>query len=297
MAFLDRFRDRRRLAVVLGGGGNLGAFEVGVVDVMAARGIVPDLLVGTSVGAINAAFWAFNPDPEAGAKLLEIWRQAARQPLLRGGRIAVLRRLIGRANHLFGAETLSSLVHGALPGPVLVEEAEIPLAIAVTEAATGERRVLRSGALHAAVLASSAVPGVFPPVVIDGVSYMDGGVVANLDLDSVVEAGIGQALAVDVMGVRTEGDPADLWEMLQRSVVFALRRQADLNARAVAGRLRVAVLRPRMPSVPLLGDFRRMEDMVDWGRRAAERFLAGHFEPGGRVRPGVMESEQTASLE
>ncbi len=282
--------------MVLGGGGNLGAFEVGVVDAMARSGIVPDLLVGTSVGAINAAFWAFNPGPEAGARLLEIWRQAARQPLLRGGRIAVLRRLIGRANHLFGTETLASILHGALPGPVLVEEAEIPLAISLTQARSGERRVLRSGPLHTAVLASSAVPGVFPPVVIDGVSYMDGGVVANVDLDSVVEAGIDQALVVDVMGVRTEADPVDLWEMLQRSVVFSLRRQTDLNVRAVAGRVRAAVLRPRMPSVPLLGDFRRMEPMVEWGRRAAERFLAAHFEAGGRVRPGLMESEQGAFL-
>ncbi len=296
MAFLDRFRARRRLAVVLSGGGNLGAFQVGVVDAMAAHGIVPDLLVGTSVGAINAAFWAFNPGPEAGVQLLEIWRQAARQPLLRGGRVAVLRRLIGRANHLFGAETLSSLLHGALPGPVLVEEAEIPLAIAVTQAGTGERRVFRSGPLHDAILASSAVPGVFPPVRVDGVSYMDGGVVANLDLDSVLEAEIGQALAVDVMGLHTEADPVDLWEMLQRSVVFALRTQADLRVRAVAGRARVAVLRPRMPSLPLLGDFRRMEEMVDWGRRAAERFLAAHLDPRGRVIPGLMESEQPAYL-
>lgn len=292
MDLLDRLRGRRpRLAVVLGGGGNLGAFQVGVIDTLAAHGIVPDLVVGTSVGAINGAYWAFNPGPEAGRRLLAVWRQAARQPLLRGGRVAVLRRLIGGRNHLFGSEPLSMLLSGAIPGPVRIEEAKVPLAITVTDAVTGSRRVLRSGLLHPAVLASSAVPGIFPPVEIGGASYVDGGVVANLDLDSVIEGGIGQALAVDVMGFQAEAAPADLWEMLQRSLVFALRRQADLTIGAVASRLRVAVLRPRMPAIPLLGDFARTEETVAWGRRAAERFLAAHYH-GGRVEPGLMESQR-----
>ena len=289
-------RRRPRLAVVLGGGGNLGAFEAGVVDSMARHGIVPDLLVGTSVGAINAAFWAFHPGPDAGARLLEVWRQAARQPLLRGGRVAVLRRLIGGANHLFGAETLASILSGAIPASARLEDARIPLAVTVTSAVSGERRVLSSGPLHAALLASSAIPGIFPPVEIDGVSYVDGGVVANLDLDSVLEAGIDQALAVDLMGVHAEAAPSDLWEMLQRSLVFALRRQSDLEIGALRGRLRVAVLRPRMPTVPLLGDFGRMEEMVEWGRRAAEVFLAAHLDPGGRVLPGLLEAEANALL-
>lgn len=294
MAILERLLDRRppRLAVVLSGGGNLGAFQVGVVDAMASRGLQPDLLVGTSVGAINAAFWAFNPGPDAGTRLLDLWRQAAQQPLLRGGRVAILRRLIGRANHLFGAETLASLLQGALAGEARLEEAVIPLAVTVTNAVTGERRVLRSGLVQEALLASSAVPGVFPPVTIEGVAYVDGGVVANLDLTSVAEAGVPQALAVDLMGVHAEAAPIDLWEMLQRSLVFALRRQADLERGAIGGRLQVALLRPRMPSVPLLGDFSRMEEMVVWGRRAGEAFLAAHLDARGRVVPGVLESER-----
>jgi NTE family protein len=294
VAFLDRLLgpSRRRLAVVLGGGGNLGAFQVGVIDALAVHGVRPDLLVGTSVGAINATFWAFNPGPQAGARLLEVWRQAAQQPLLRGGRVAVLRRLVGRSNHLFGAEGLSSLVQGAIPGPVRLEEAPIALALTATSAVNGERRVLRSGPVHAAVLASSAVPGIFPPVEIDGVSYVDGGVVANLDLDSVLEAGLGQALAVDLMGVHADTPPGDLWEMLQRSLVFALRRQADLAIGAVGPRLRTALLRPRMPAVPLLGDFGRMEEMVAWGRRAGEEFVRRHLDARGRVIPGRMEVDE-----
>lgn len=293
MALIERLfaPARPRLAVVLGGGGNLGAFEVGVVDALAVHGVEPDLLVGTSVGAINAAFWAFNPGRDAGGRLLEVWRSAARQPLLRGGRIAVLRRLLGRSSSLFGSEALAALLRGAISSPARIEEARIPLAVTVTSAATGARRVLREGPLHDAVLASSAVPGIFPPVQIEDAAYIDGGVVANVDLESVAEAGIGQALAVDLMGVLAQPPTGDLWDMLQRSLVFALRRQTDLELAHVSGSVRTALLRPLMPGVPLLGDFGRTEDMVAWGRRAGEEFVARHLDRRGRVVPGVMETE------
>jgi predicted acylesterase/phospholipase RssA len=71
-----------RLAVVLGGGASLGAFEVGVIDVLARRGIVPDLLVGTSIGAVNAAFWALHPSPDVGARLLEFWLDCDRSTMI-----------------------------------------------------------------------------------------------------------------------------------------------------------------------------------------------------------------------
>src|SRR5262245_63668687 len=89
-----------RLAVVLSGGANLGAFQVGVIDVLARAGLVPDLLVGTSVGAFNAAFWGFHPGPDVGAKLEVIWHGISRSVLIGRHPIFVLPRLL-RGHPLF----------------------------------------------------------------------------------------------------------------------------------------------------------------------------------------------------
>ncbi len=288
-SFLERLRPRRGLALVLGGGGNLGALEVGVVEVFAERGIRPDLLVGTSVGAINAAFFAFHPKPDAGRHLLSVWLRAAEQPLLRGGRLAVVRRMLGRMDHLYSARTLEWILDLAAPPGARIEDAPIPLALTVTDAVNGARRVLRSGPLRPALLASAAVPGIFPAVEIDGRRYFDGGVVANCDLEAVAEAGIGQALAVDLMGIRPQQPPSDIWDAFQRSVIFSLERQTRLAAAALDGRVRVAILRALLPHIPLLGDFSRTEELYEIGRMGARRLLDEHLDRRGRVRPGVVE--------
>src|SRR5919201_5167213 len=92
---LDRAAERRPLlAVVLGGGGTRGAYEVGVIDALASAGIIPDMLVGTSVGAINAAFWALNPTRDAGRRLLDVWLETDRSLLAPEGWLQILPRLI-----------------------------------------------------------------------------------------------------------------------------------------------------------------------------------------------------------
>src|SRR5262245_61586759 len=178
----------RGLAVVFSGGANLGAFQVGVIDVLARAGLVPDLLVGTSVGAFNAAFWAFHPGPDVGTKLEEIWLGIGRSVLLGGHPLLLLPRLL-RGHPLFADSGLVRLVRRALPPEARIEDATHPLEVVVTRALDGTREVLRRGPLESALLASSAIPGLFAPVSIDGTPYVDGGLVANCDLQAVVEAG------------------------------------------------------------------------------------------------------------
>lgn len=275
--------------MVLGGGATMGAFQVGVIDVMARRGIRPDLIAGTSVGAINGAYWALHPGPEVGAGLYQIWRTCERRLFLPGGRLQLLRSLMANRDHLYPADFVTRILAEHVPAGTRIENLPTRLAVTVCDAGTGKRVVLREGPLHGAVLASSAIPGIFPPVNVDGRLYTDGGVVANLDLEAVAEAGIGQAVAVSLSGFEPAPQPAGMMDMVGRVVMFTLRRQTELVQRALSRRLKVAMIEPLLPGVPQLGDFSQTEQLFELGRRFGEQLVARHLDAAGNVRPGRLE--------
>jgi NTE family protein len=282
----------RRLAVVLSGGANLGAFQVGVIDVLARAGLAPDLLVGTSVGAFNAAFWAFQPGPDVGRKLAEVWLGMSGSVVLGGHPLLALPRLL-RGHHLFADAGLVRLLRTTLPPAARVEDATHPLGIVVTRALEGTREVIRSGPLESALLASSAIPGLFPPVSIDGTSYVDGGLVANCDLQAVVEAGIGQAVAVDVMAGGFDTPATDILESATRAITFMIARQTDMAIRLWGPRMRLAVVRARLAISARVDNFTHTQALIDLGRSAGERLLAEHLDSRWRVRPGILELSGT----
>jgi NTE family protein len=280
---------RRPLAVVLSGGGTIGAFQVGVIDVLARRGIRPDLIVGTSVGAINGAYWAMHPEPDAGAHLYDIWEKCKRQVFLPGGRLQVLRSLVANRNHLYPSDFVNRLLAQHSPDNARIEEVPVPLAITLCDALTGSRVVLRQGPLRQAVLASSAIPGLFAPVEVDGRQYIDGGVVANCDLEAASEAGVGQAIAIALSGFQPTTPAHGVGDVLGRTLQFMLRRQAELTARTLAGRLDVAFVQPALPTIPRIGEFDHTEELFELGRRYGEVLVDEHMDEYGNVLPGRIE--------
>jgi NTE family protein len=281
-------RRPRRLALVLSGGANLGAFQVGVIDVLARAGLEPDLLVGTSVGAVNAAFWAFHPRGDVGAALVEVWLGMNRSLLLGSHPLLALHRLL-RGSYLFADAGLLGLLQSALPPEARVEDAAYPLNIVVTRALEGTREVIRSGPLAPALLASAAIPGIFPPVQIGSGFYVDGGLVANCDLQAVAEAGIEQVVAVDVMGGGFDKPATDILESATRAVTFMIARQTEMEIRLWGRRLRLAMVRARLTIPAGVDNFGHTQALIDLGRRAGERLLAEHLDSHFRVRPGIFE--------
>lgn len=262
-----------RLAVVLGGGAALGAVEAGAIETFRRRGLAPDLLVGTSIGAVNAAFWAFHPEVDANERMLRLWTQADRSAMLPDHRIAMLARLVQGSPHLTTQSGVARFVRAAGLEDALIEESRVPLAVVTADADTGERVVLRRGPLLPALLASTAIPVLYPPVEIDGRRLMDGGVVANCDIEAAVESGMTDVLVVDVVGDRpaTSQSLAEVGEQVLRTM---LRRQTDLTVLGLRGRARIAVLRPDLGAGPRLSDFSRTTELYRSGRDAAETFLA-----------------------
>jgi NTE family protein len=278
-----------RLAVVLGGGATAGAFEVGVIDVLARRGIVPDLLVGTSIGAVNAAFWAMNPDARAGERLLELWLRSNRSTMFPDGPLPMVGRLLQRKGHLTTQQGLDRLLRRTLPETATIESCKVPLAIVAADADQGRRVVLRRGRLIPAILASSALPGLWPPMEIDGRRLVDGGVVANCDVQAAVEEGMTDVLVVDVMGDGLHRSAMDMGEVIERAIATLARRQTELSVLAFGKVARIAVLRPILASRPRLGDFSLTLPLFQAGQEATEAFLARHLGPRRSMRPGWFE--------
>lgn len=278
---------RPRLAVVMGGGATLGAFEVGVIDRLAGREIVPDMLVGTSVGAINAAHWAFDPSPSTGERLLRYWLEANQSTLLPDGRLPMFGRLVQGRDHLTTQAGLRRLLLQALPVDARIEGASIPLALVTTDAESGTRAVLRSGPLHVAALASSAIPGLFPAVQVGDRKFVDGGITANCDIEAAIEMGATDVIVVDVMGDGPLTATFSVGSVIERSLGIALRKQTDLAAQLFHRRARIAVLRPELAARPHAWDFHLTRELYEWGRQATDAFMAVHWRADRSVRPGL----------
>lgn len=280
---------RRRLAVVLSGGATRGAFQVGVIDVLAQHGIVPDLLVGTSVGAINAAFWAFHPGADVGPRLLGVWRDAERARVLPDRPLRIVGNLIG--SRLRERSGLARILERELPGAAAtIESAQIPLHIVACNLRTGAAIDLDRGPAVPALLASAAVPGVFPPVILDGDPYADGGVVANCPIEVASRAGATDVLAIDLVG-ESPWVSAGGFGVLERAINVSLADQTRRELESSRSRVRVALLRPRYDSAPGFGDFSQTQVLYAQGRLAAEHFLTEHWLGGGHLRSGLWESD------
>ena len=176
-------------AFVLSGGASLGAVQVGMLQALAAAGVwPPDLLVGTSVGALNAAFVAGHPSVDDLDELASIWRAMRRRDVFPARPLGGFVGFAGRSDHLVSPDGLRLLLETYLTFAAL-EEASIPLHVVATEVTSGREVVLSRGPALPALLASTAIPGVFPPQVIDGRSLFDGGVANNTPISSAVTLG------------------------------------------------------------------------------------------------------------
>ncbi|MEP7178890.1 MAG: patatin-like phospholipase family protein [Pseudonocardiales bacterium] len=175
-------------AFVLSGGGSLGSVQVGMLLALAEQGITPDLVVGTSVGAINAAWIAGRPGVDGAPALADVWSSVHRGDVFPARPLTGLLGFLGRRDHLVPASALRALLRRHLTYERL-EDAPIPVRVIATEVMTGLEVVLDHGNAVDAVTASSALPGVFRPVHVGGQDLIDGGIVNNTPISHAVEAG------------------------------------------------------------------------------------------------------------
>jgi NTE family protein len=166
-----------KTAFVLAGGGSFGAIQVGMMQSLVAHGVAADMVVGSSVGALNGAYYAGNPTLEGIKDLATVWRGLTRRQVFP----VTWRTLYGfmrRRDFLVGSEGLRDLVDKHLPYRNL-EEAKIPLHIVATDILTGGTVVLSKGPVGQAILASAAIPAAFAPVQFEALYLADGAISSN----------------------------------------------------------------------------------------------------------------------
>jgi len=176
-----------KIAFVLGGGGVLGAHEVGMLMALDEAGVRPDLVVGTSVGALNGVFVAADP---AGAahRLAEVWRSGVVQQTFDASLLLRLRTLIRSGTHLHSNEALRQLLGEYLPVR-RIEQLAVPFQCVAASIERAAAHWFTHGPIVEAVLASAAVPGLLPPVRIDSEHFFDGGLVHSIPVGRAVSLG------------------------------------------------------------------------------------------------------------
>jgi NTE family protein len=176
-------------AFVLGGGGRWGAVEVGMIQALHEAGIVPDLVLGTSIGAFNGAVIADYPGQEGVDRLSGFWEEVTGVDLFQTSFMDRAKRVAMLKPSLHESEELRSLVEKAIHPDTRIEDLHIRFQCVAASIEKSREHWFDSGPLVDAVLASSAVPALFPPVEIAGEHFYDGGLVDSVPLGRAVDLG------------------------------------------------------------------------------------------------------------
>lgn len=273
-------------AFVLGGGGNLGAVQVGMLYALLEAGIRPDLIVGTSIGALNGAYLAGHADLDGVENLAELWAAVRRPDVFPMSMRSVARGLIGHRNFLFESYGLRSVINRAQLGFSHIEDAPIPLHAIATDLSTGEAVVLSKGLTTEVLLASAAIPGLFPPVEIDGRLFVDGGVVANVPILEAEALGASTIYVLPTLSDDIRSVPTNAPAMMQRSMFLASRPAARASFAAVSSRAELHVL-PAPASAESLSifDFGATRELVNEAYELAGAWLVTGLGTGQRFEP------------
>jgi NTE family protein len=210
-------------AFVLGGGGVLGATQVGMLRALAEHGIHPDLILGTSIGAINGAFAAAEPGPDGPNRLAEVWRAVVREGIFLESPVRQAARIAKYRTHLLSHAPLRRIIDDYLPADTF-EELPVPFqcVAACVEDASGQW--FESGPLTDAVVASCSVPGLFPPLEIGGLHYFDGGLVHSIPVGRALALGATRIFVLQVGRIEQPLTPPR-WPWEVGTVAFEIARR------------------------------------------------------------------------
>ena len=250
-------------AFVLSGGPNLGAVQVGMLQALHEAGIRPDLLIGTSVGAINAA-WRAGADPDEGVdELADIWRSLQRSDIFPVRFGMGLAGFLGKRESLTDASGLRTLIESNIRFDRL-EDAPIPLHVVVTDVLDGRDIALSEGSASDVITASAAIPGIFPTVTIDGRAYMDGGVVNNAPVSCAVEFGADTVYVLPTgYACSLETPPSSALGMTLHAVTLMINSRLSDDVDRYIDHVDLHVVPPPCPVTVGPGDFSHADELIE----------------------------------
>jgi NTE family protein len=201
------------IAFVLGGGGHLGAYEVGMLRALLERDIIPDLVVGTSIGAFNGAAIAADPTLSTVDQLQEAWTTLDNNDVFSGSVFSGAANLVRTRTSIHSNQPLRRLLEELLPAKGF-EELKVPFQCVAACIERAEEHWFSEGPLVDAILASSAVPGILPVVRIGDEHFIDGGIVNSIPIARAVELGAQEIFVLHVGRIeRPLSAPKNPWQV------------------------------------------------------------------------------------
>lgn len=266
-----------RTAFVLGGGGNLGSIQVGMLRALIERGVQPDLVFGCSVGALNSCAIAGDPTREGVRRLEEVWRQMDSETVFPSGRLAGPWLLLRKSLGMYGNEGLRAVIEESAAFGRF-EEAAIPIEVVATSLETGRARWFGEGPIVEPVLASAALPGAFPPVEIDGEWFIDGAVVDNVPMSRAVAAGAERVFVLHVGNfARPRPRPQRPIDVLLQSFSIARNHRFEKESSTDWGDGVEVITLPGIDPGPLKrNDFSRTAELIERAYATTLTFLDRH---------------------
>jgi NTE family protein len=275
-------------AFVLGGGGVLGAAEVGMLQALLEHGVRPDLVVGTSVGAVNGALVAADPTPGAVDRLRGVWEELASRRVFAGSVLGRVGTLVRTRTHLHPREPLRDLLEAFLPVRTFAG-LRVPFQCVAASIERAAEHWFTDGDLVDAVLASCAVPGLLPPVEVDGEHYLDGGLVHSIPVGRAVALGADTVYVLHVGRIdRPLRPPARPWEVATVAFEIARRHRFAADLAALPPGVTVHVLPAGDPAPPGAGNL-RYRDFSGVSARIDQAYVAtrDHLHRSGTSQDGA----------
>lgn len=257
------------MAFVLSGGGNLGAMQVGMLRALVERRIQPDVVLGCSAGAINGAGFASNPSRAGVRRLEELWARVTEFEVMPSSWVPSTVQLARRGASIHANDGLRRLIEFGLTVATF-DELPLRFECVATDVDSAEEVWFDRGALADAILASAALPTVFPPVERDGRRYLDGGIVNDIPVNRAVQLGATRIYVLHV-GLRGGGlpEPRRPLDVALWTYWLARRARYQRDRAAIGDGVELIELAPPQRPSLRFDDFARSDELIRQGYQVA----------------------------
>jgi NTE family protein len=271
-----------KTAFVFAGGGSFGAIQVGMLHSLAAHGISADMVVGSSVGALNGAFYAGDPTLEGVERLGEIWRGLTRQDVFPMSWRTVL-SFLWRRDFLISHDGIRKLIEDHIPYRNL-EDAKVPVHIVTTDIISGDSIVLSEGSTSEAIVASTSIPGAFAPIRYKNYYLADGAISSNTPIQVAVRKGAKRLIILPTgHACATQAPPIGAVANALHALTLLIARQLVSELESLDPDIEYFVVPPLCPLVGSPYDFSRTADHIARAIQTTDAWLAQHGLQQGKI--------------
>ncbi len=257
-------------AFVFSGGASLGAIQVGMASALEEAGITPEMVAGSSVGAINGSWFAGGGDA---AGLEKVWGSISRRTIFPTRPLLGLRAFLGRSDHFVPSTGLRRLLKKNVNFARL-EDASIPFLAVATDVRTGDEVIMSTGDSIDAIIASASIPAVFAPAEIDGRLLIDGGIANNTPISTAIDAGATEVWVLSTgFSCAVAAPPTNALEMAMHSIALLVQQRLVLETTVRDYPVPVHLIPPPCPMVVSPIDFSQTSELIERARSGTREWL------------------------